>query len=127
PRSAAGSCPWPTTGYRSWPLRLASPRKSTGRRRGASSTSRCRRPVRARRSRPRPSTRGRSCGPRATRPKVSVGGALALDAAWLLGAFLVILTLAAVGIAARRFLLERGGGTVECGFLRRPTPRGGGA
>jgi hypothetical protein len=48
-----------------------------------------------------------------------VGGALALDAAWLFAAFLVILILAAAGIAARRFLLERGGGTVECG-LRRP-------
>jgi Protein of unknown function (DUF2550) len=48
-----------------------------------------------------------------------VGGALALDAAWLFAAFLIILVLAAVGIAARRFLLERGGGTVECG-LRGP-------
>ena len=48
-----------------------------------------------------------------------MGGALALDAAWLFAAFLIILILAAVGIAARRFLLERGGGTVECG-LRRP-------
>jgi hypothetical protein len=49
-----------------------------------------------------------------------VGGALALDAAWLFAAFLIILTLAAVGIAARRFLLERGGGTVECGLRRSP-------
>jgi hypothetical protein len=49
-----------------------------------------------------------------------VGGALALDAAWLFAAFLVILTLAAVGIATRRFLLERGGGTVECGLRRGP-------
>jgi len=48
-----------------------------------------------------------------------VGGALALDAAWLFAAFLVVLVLAAVGIAARRYLLERGGGTVECG-LRQP-------
>jgi hypothetical protein len=47
------------------------------------------------------------------------GGALALDGAWLLAAFLVVLVLAAAGIAGRRFLLERGGGTVECG-LRRP-------
>jgi len=47
-----------------------------------------------------------------------VGEGLALDAAWLLGAFLVILVLAAAGIAARRFLLERGGGTVECGLRR---------
>ena len=45
-----------------------------------------------------------------------MGGALALDAAWLFAAFLIILILAAVGIAARRFLLERGGGTVECGL-----------
>ena len=48
-----------------------------------------------------------------------MGEALALDAAWLFAAFLVILVLAAVGIAARRYLLERGGGTVECG-LRKP-------
>ena len=48
-----------------------------------------------------------------------MGGALALDAAWLFAAFLIILILAAVGIAVRRFLLERGGGTVECG-LRSP-------
>ena len=48
-----------------------------------------------------------------------MGGELALDAAWLFAAFLIILVLAAVGIAARRFLLERGGGTVECG-LRSP-------
>ncbi len=50
-----------------------------------------------------------------------MGGALALDAAWLLAAFLVLLILAAVGIAARRFLLERGGGTVECGLRKPPT------
>jgi hypothetical protein len=48
-----------------------------------------------------------------------VGEALALDAAWLFAAFLVLLVLAAIGIAARRYLLERGGGTVECG-LRQP-------
>jgi uncharacterized protein DUF2550 len=48
-----------------------------------------------------------------------VGEALALDAAWLFAAFLMILVLAAAGIAARRYLLERGGGTVECG-LRQP-------
>ena len=63
---------------------------------------------------------GAPAGRRRPRPKVSVGGALALDAAWLFAAFLVILTLAAVGIAARRFLLERGGGTVECGLRRSP-------
>jgi Protein of unknown function (DUF2550) len=49
-----------------------------------------------------------------------VGGALALDTAWLFAAFLIILVLAAVGIASRRFLLERGGGTVECGLRRGP-------
>ena len=48
-----------------------------------------------------------------------MGGALALDAAWLFAAFLMILVVAAVGIADRRYLLERGGGTVECG-LRQP-------
>ena len=49
-----------------------------------------------------------------------MGGALALDAAWLFAVFLIILILAAVGIAARRFLLERGGGTVECGLRLGP-------
>jgi hypothetical protein len=47
-----------------------------------------------------------------------VGEALALDAAWLFAAFLVLLVLAASGIAARRFLLERGGATVECGLRK---------
>jgi hypothetical protein len=45
-----------------------------------------------------------------------VGEALALDAAWLFAAFLLLLVLAAAGIAARRFLLERSGATVECGL-----------
>ena len=45
-----------------------------------------------------------------------MGEALALDAAWLFAAFLILLVIAAAGIAARRFLLERGGATVECGL-----------
>jgi hypothetical protein len=48
-----------------------------------------------------------------------LGEALALDAAWLFAALLILLVLAAAGIAARRFLLERGGATVECGLRRR--------
>jgi hypothetical protein len=52
-----------------------------------------------------------------------VGGALALDAAWVFAAFLLLLVLLASGIAARRFLLERRGGTVDCG-LRRPAGQG---
>ena len=51
-----------------------------------------------------------------------MGEALALDAAWLFAALLILLVLAAAGIAARRFLLERSGATVECG-LRRPGPK----
>jgi Protein of unknown function (DUF2550) len=47
-----------------------------------------------------------------------VAGALAFDAAWLFAALLLILVLIASGIAARRFLLERGGGTVDCGLRR---------
>ena len=47
-----------------------------------------------------------------------MGEALALDAAWLFAALLILLVLAAAGIAARRFLLERGGATVECGLRR---------
>ena len=53
-----------------------------------------------------------------------MGEALALDAAWLFVAFLILLVLAVSGIAARRFLLERGGATVECG-LRWPGRRRG--
>ena len=45
-----------------------------------------------------------------------MGEALALDAAWLFAALLILLVLAAAGFAARRFLLERGGATVECGL-----------
>jgi hypothetical protein len=47
-----------------------------------------------------------------------VGGGLALDAAWLFAAFLVLLVIAAAAIAARRFLLERRGATVECGLRK---------
>jgi len=54
---------------------------------------------------------------------VGVAGALALDAIWFFAAFLLLATLAAVVLATRRFLLERGGGTVECG-LRSPAERG---
>src|SRR6516225_11813575 len=45
-----------------------------------------------------------------------MSSALALDAAWIFAAFLVV---AAAAIAGRRILLDRRGGTVECG-LRRP-------
>jgi len=45
--------------------------------------------------------------------------AIALDAAWVFAAFLVIVVLCAAGLAIRRMLLDRGGGTVECA-LRRP-------
>jgi Protein of unknown function (DUF2550) len=45
--------------------------------------------------------------------------AIALDAAWIFAAFLVIIVLCAIGLAIRRMLLDRGGGTVACG-LRRP-------
>lgn len=47
-----------------------------------------------------------------------MGGALAFDAAWIFAAFLLVLVLIASGIATRRFLLERGGGTVDCGLRR---------
>jgi Protein of unknown function (DUF2550) len=50
-----------------------------------------------------------------------VGGSAAFDAGWLIAIFLVLLVLAATAVAGRRALLERGGGTVECG-LRRPGP-----
>ena len=48
-----------------------------------------------------------------------MGESAAFDAGWLLALVLILLVLAAVAVAGRRALLERGGGTVECG-LRRP-------
>jgi hypothetical protein len=45
-----------------------------------------------------------------------VGGSAAFDAGWLLALVLILLVLAAVAVAGRRALLERGGGTVECGL-----------
>jgi hypothetical protein len=51
-----------------------------------------------------------------------VGRALG-DAVWIFGLVLVLLVLAAAVIAGRRFLLERGGGTVDCA-LRSPAERG---
>lgn len=46
------------------------------------------------------------------------GGRLALDAGWLLVIVLVVALAAATGIAVRRTLIERGGGSVECGLRR---------
>ena len=46
------------------------------------------------------------------------GGRVALDAGWLLLVILLIALAGAMGIAARRTLIERGGGTVECGLRR---------
>ncbi len=48
-----------------------------------------------------------------------MSGDLAFDAAWLFAAFLIIVVLLATGVTLRRYLLERGGGTVECA-LRMP-------
>ena len=45
--------------------------------------------------------------------------AIARDAAWIFAAFLVVVVGGAIGLAIRRMLLDRRGGTVECG-LRRP-------
>jgi hypothetical protein len=49
--------------------------------------------------------------------------ALALDGFWIFVALLILAVLAAAALATRRYLLERGGGTVECG-LRRPAGQG---
>jgi Protein of unknown function (DUF2550) len=46
------------------------------------------------------------------------GGRLALDAGWLLVIVLVLALGGAGGIAVRRTLIERGGGSVECGLRR---------
>ena len=45
-----------------------------------------------------------------------MSGALAFDAAWLFAGFLILVVLLAAGITVRRYVLERGGGTVECGL-----------
>jgi hypothetical protein len=52
-----------------------------------------------------------------------VAEALAIAIVWLLVAVLLVGVVAAAGIAIRRVLLGRGGGTVECG-LRRGKDRG---
>jgi hypothetical protein len=52
-----------------------------------------------------------------------VGEGLAFDAAWLFAGLLALIVAFAAVLAARRYWLERGGGTVECG-LRRPPARG---
>jgi hypothetical protein len=46
------------------------------------------------------------------------GGRLALDAGWFLIFVLTVALACAISIAARRTLIERGGGTVECGLRR---------
>ena len=48
-----------------------------------------------------------------------MGGSTAVEAGWLIAIALVLLVLAATAVATRRALIERGGGTVDCG-LRRP-------
>ena len=45
-----------------------------------------------------------------------MGGSTAVDAGWLIAVVLVFLVLAAVAVATRRALIERGGGTVDCGL-----------
>ena len=51
------------------------------------------------------------------------GGRLALDAGWLLVVVLVVAIACATGIAVRRNLIERGGGSVECGLRLGPGRR----
>ena len=54
-----------------------------------------------------------------------MGGAGALtDAVWVFAVVLVLIVLAAVALASRRYLLERSGGTVDCA-LRWPGGSGG--
>jgi hypothetical protein len=47
-----------------------------------------------------------------------LGGRAALDAGWLLVVILVIALACATGIAVRRVLIERGGGSVDCALRR---------
>ncbi len=52
-----------------------------------------------------------------------LGGRLALDAGWLLVVVLAIAVACATGIAVRRTLIDRGGGSVDCGLRRGPDRR----
>jgi hypothetical protein len=47
-----------------------------------------------------------------------LGTGFALEVAWAVAVVLVLVVLAAGGLAARRILLGRGGGTIECGLRR---------
>jgi hypothetical protein len=49
-----------------------------------------------------------------------VAQGLEFGVVWFLVAVLVVIVLAAAGIAVRRILLGRGGGTIECGLRRGP-------
>ena len=51
------------------------------------------------------------------------GGRFALDAGWLLVVVLVVALACATVIATRRTLIERGGGSVDCGLRRGPHRR----
>ncbi|MGH3261912.1 MAG: DUF2550 domain-containing protein, partial [Trebonia sp.] len=51
------------------------------------------------------------------------GGGALTDAVWIFAVVLVLIVLAAVVLASRRYLLERSGGTVDCA-LRRPVGAG---
>lgn len=48
-----------------------------------------------------------------------MGEGLAFDAAGIFAVFLILVVLAGTGITVRRVIIERGGGTVECGLRRR--------
>ena len=52
-----------------------------------------------------------------------MGGTLAVDGAGVVAVILLVVLAGVIGIAGRRVLLDRGGGTVECG-LRRPAGDG---
>jgi hypothetical protein len=52
-----------------------------------------------------------------------MGDGLAVDAVWLFVALVALIVAAAAILASRRYWLERGGGTVECG-LRSASGRG---
>lgn len=49
-----------------------------------------------------------------------LGGRAALDAGWLLVVILAVALACATGIAVRRVLIERGGGSVDCALRRAP-------
>src|ERR1700744_3981738 len=118
-RSATGSCRGPTTACRCWRRSASFRRTLTPPPRGPTWSRPPRRRAQRRTNHLRSGTRGHACARPANRPDGTITGAAVggtLDViVWLLIAALLVVALAAAATWFRRFLLERGGRTLECG------------